>query len=195
MNAKTILQLIGCISALVVISSCGTTNPGSAVTTFKTVTISGSALTPLVPVSVFAGTTCSNDVHAGIATFTDTPLNVSLTSTVYTVSSSTSTVVTGQPVTINGYTVNYYPKDGGPAISPLIGGFTGQVLPGATLSIPVYIANNNMVGLEQNDPLLQKCASNSHTYTVIITFSGTELGGTNGNITVETELTFTNSLT
>jgi hypothetical protein len=193
-NAKSILQIIGCAGAFFALTSCGSTNPGPGVAAFKTVTVSGSALTPLPPVSLFATTTCSNDVHTGIPTLTNTPLTVTLTSTLYP-KANVNQVTTGQPVTINGGTISYQPLNGGPAISDPVGvGFTGTILPGGTLAIPVSITSFRTEGLLQNDANLSKCAAFSDDYEVTITFFGTELGGTNANIIVHTTLSYTNSL-
>ena len=177
--------------ALIGVTSCGSTNPGPAVATFKTVTVTATAVTPLTPVSVFTGSTCSNDVRTGVITITNTALSVALTSTLYT----TTGTVTGEPVTINGYSISYRPLNGGPAISdPVGGGFTATIPPGGSVTAPVLISSFKTEGVLQNDPTLQKCAPNNYDYDVTITFFGTELSGANASIPVHTTLTYTNSI-
>ena len=194
MHIKSILNLAGCCAALLSLPSCGGTNPGPAVATFKTVTVTASALAPELPSKVFAGGACSNGVLTGATIIEDVPLSVTLTSTLYPVSSTASTTtVTGQPVTINGFTVSYFPTNGGPPISdPARGGFTGTLLPGGTLLVPVPVTSDTTKALLQNDPILQKCTAHNYDYIATITFYGTELGGTNANIVASTTVSYTN---
>ena len=195
MNAKSILPLICCAGALFALTSCGSTNPGSGVATFKTVTVTGSALTPLAPVSLFTGTTCSNDVHSGIVTLTNAPVIITLNSTVYR-QANVNQVATGEPVTIIGYSISYAPINGGPAISDPKGGNAslGSIPPGGSLAVPISITSLTTEGILQNDPNLSKCAPLSYDYDVTVTFTGNELSGTNGYIPVHTRLTYTNSV-
>ncbi|MBJ6727452.1 hypothetical protein [Geomesophilobacter sediminis] len=183
MNIKKLLRAASCLAALVMLASCGDTNPGPSVAVFKTATVSASILTPLVPVNVLQSPLP-----------TDVALSVTITSTPLT--SPTSTTITAQPISITGYTVTYVPLNGGPAITDPSGGGLALLLPagGGTQPAQIYLTSPTTTAIEKADAKMQSGTPNSYSYEAIVTFFGTEFGGTNGSFQARTNVTYTNGL-
>lgn len=194
MRRKTIVSAISRLlgaAALFVLASCGSTNSGPSVATFKTVFITPSIATALTDVKLFSGGTCTDNVISGTVTITTTPLSVDLMSVIY----NGLTASTAQPVTVTSYSVNFNPTDGGPALKPIQGGLGVVVPAGGSATASVAIVDFTNVATLQADPVLSQCSTpHSFHYIATITFFGTELGGTNATFSTQTDVTFNNSI-
>jgi len=194
---KSIVRAISCLlgaAALLVLGSCGSTNSGPSVGTFKTVTVTASVPTPLATVKAFSGGTCTNGVLSGTISITLTPLAVTLTSTPYTGLASG----TAQPVTVTTYSAHFVPIDGGPAIPDISNAGVGALVPaGSSASVNLNLVDMKTITLLQAalpNPCAAATSQASFHYRADITFTGIELSGATENFTTFTDVAIESSI-
>lgn len=189
MSKKSFFSISLCATALLFLSSCGSTDPGPGVATFKTVRVIPSISTPQAPVKIFPGaTSCSSAGRVGVTPVLDIDLPITLNSTVY----PGFTAGPNGTVNFHNFTVDFTPTDGGPALSSISGGMATSVLAGASGIASVPVTSATIKSTLQSDPVLLLCTTHDYHYIATINLYGTEVTGANASVQASTTVTYTN---
>lgn len=184
---KLLYCLLLCLIAGVV-SSCGESSPGNAVSLFNTVDVTASVSPNPYRVPLASGNACTNGVISGNTVTLDTDAIVTIKSTVY------PTVTTGQRVSLGGYSVTFQRANtASPVITDVIQGTVGQqVNPGGSIPVSIPLTSLAIKNTLSTDAGINSCTPTSHTYYATITIIGIEEGGTAKPITTTVPVIYTN---
>lgn len=184
---KLIYGLLIGLNALL-FSSCGESDPGNAISLFKTVNVSASVAPNPYRVPLASGNTCTNGVISGATVTLDQDATVTVNSQVY------SGVTVGQRVSLGGYTVTFQRANtASPVINDVISGFVGQqVSPGGTITFDVPLTSSAIKNALSTNAGINSCTPTSHSYYATIAITGTEEGGTEKTITTTVPVIYSN---